>query len=46
VDVHTQGGQNTVVDLYWGLVAAVWESGEQAILRDAQGVVRATYRVP
>jgi LysM repeat protein len=46
VDLHTKGGQNTVVDLYWGLAAAVWESGEQAILRDAQGEVRATYRVP
>jgi LysM repeat protein len=46
VDVHTQGGQDTVVDLYWGHAAAVWESGEQAILRDEQGVVRATYHVP
>lgn len=46
VDVHTKAGLNTVVDLYWGLAAPVWESGEQAILRDAQGEVRATYRVP
>jgi LysM repeat protein len=46
VDVHTKSGQNTVVDLYWGLSIAVWESGEQAILRDAQGEVRATYTIP
>lgn len=46
VDVHTKAGLNTVVDLYWGLAAPVWEPGEQAILRDEQGEVRATYRVP
>lgn len=46
VDVHTKAGLNTVVDLYWGLSAPVWRSGEQAILRDAQGEVQATFRVP
>ena len=46
VQVHTMAGQNTVVDLYWGLRSAVWESGEKATLVDAQGTERATYKVP
>jgi len=46
VQVHTIAGQNTVVDLYWGLRQSVWESGETATLLDAQGVERASYEVP
>jgi len=47
VNVHTASGPgNTVVDLYWGLEAAVWQSGDTVILRDAQGNVRDTYVVP
>ena len=46
VQVHTTSGQNTVVDLYWGLRNPVWESGEIATLVDAQGNERATYIVP
>lgn len=46
VYVHTRAGQPTVVDLYWGLGAPVWDTGETAVLLDAGGEVRATYRVP
>jgi len=46
VNLHTKAGQSTVVDLYWGLGAPVWKSGETVILLDAQGNVHATYRVP
>jgi len=46
VQVHTAAGQDTVVDLYWGLRQSVWESGEAAILVDPQGTTRATYQVP
>ncbi len=33
----TKAGVNTAVDVYWGLTEAVWEPGETAILRNAQG---------
>ena len=46
VQVHTVSGTNTVIDLYWGLGDAVWNSGENARLYDAQGNLRAVYRVP
>jgi len=46
VQVHTIAGTDTVIDLYWGINDAVWNSGENARLFDAQGNLRAVYRVP
>lgn len=46
VNIHTRAGQDTVVDLFWGLDASVWQTGEQVVLRDAQGQVQATFVVP
>ncbi len=46
VNIYTKAGQDTVVDLYWGLNDPVWHSGETVILLNNQGNVRATYRVP
>ena len=46
VQVHTTTGTDTVIDLYWGIGEAVWSSGENASLFDAQGNLRAVYRVP
>ncbi len=46
VQVHTIIGTDTVIDLYWGIGEAVWSSGENARLFDAQGNLRAVYRVP
>ncbi len=46
VQVHTAAGSDTVIDLYWGAPEAVWRSGENARLYDAQGNLRAVYRVP
>ena len=46
VQVHTVSGTDTVIDLYWGIGEAVWNSGENARLFDAQGNLRAVYRVP
>jgi hypothetical protein len=46
VQVHTIAGTDTVIDLYWGIGEAVWNSGENARLFDAQGNLRAVYRVP
>ena len=46
VQIHTITGTDTVIDLYWGIGDAVWSSGENARLFDAQGNLRAVYRVP
>ena len=46
VNVYTRIGQDTVVDLYWGLAAPVWEAGETVTLYDAQGEVRASFAIP
>ncbi len=46
VQVHTAAGINSVVDLYWGRDAAVWQEGKIVTLADSQGNVRATYRIP
>lgn len=46
VQVHTLSGTDTVIDLYWGIGEAAWSPGENARLFDAQGNLRAVYRVP
>ena len=45
-NIFTKKGVNTAIDLYWGLGQAIWKSGETVTLRDAQGTVRSTYKVP
>lgn len=44
--IHTEAGQNGPSDLFWGQETAVWEAGETVTLRDADGVVQATYEIP
>lgn len=47
VKVHTGNGANTAVDLYWGQADARWAAtGTVAYLRDPDGRLIATYRVP
>jgi LysM repeat protein len=46
VNVYTRLGQDTVVDLYWGLSSPVWESGETVTLYDTQGEARASFTIP
>jgi LysM repeat protein len=46
VNVYTRLGQNTVVDLYWGFSAPVWQPGETVTLYDDQGDVRASFTIP
>ena len=46
VQVHTIAGQNSPINVYWGLRQSVWESGEEVSLIDPQGTERATYKVP
>ena len=44
--VHSRAGTDTTIDLYWGLTESIWRSGVTAQLRNAQGDVVATLRVP
>jgi LysM repeat protein len=46
VNVWTTTGTQTVVDLYWGLQASIWQSGEEVVLFDERGKERARYTVP
>jgi hypothetical protein len=46
VKVHSRAGKNTIVDLFWGLSRPAWESGQLAILLDAEDNVQALYRIP
>ena len=46
VQVHTSAGNNTVIDLYWGREAPVWQKGQTASLFDDQGKPRASYKIP
>ena len=46
VQIHTAAGTNTVIDLYWGMTAPVWKSGEIASLYDSSGNLIAVYKVP
>jgi hypothetical protein len=46
LQVHTAVGTNTVVDLFWGMPAPVWQSGETASLYDATGNLIVMYKVP
>ncbi len=46
VQVHSGPGTNTAADLFWGLTAPVWKSGELVALYDTQNIARAFYRIP
>lgn len=46
INVYTRIGQDTVVDLFWGLSVPVWQSGETVTLFDAQGNSRASFTIP
>jgi LysM repeat protein len=46
ISLNTRTGQDTVVDLFWGLTAPIWSSGETVYLYDAQNELRSTYVIP
>jgi LysM repeat protein len=46
INLFTKAGTDSVSDLYWGSSTPVWASGKTVILRDPQGAVQATYRIP
>ncbi|TVR21558.1 MAG: hypothetical protein EA396_07485 [Anaerolineaceae bacterium] len=46
VTVNTRDGANTPIQFFWGRDSAIFESGDVLTLRDRDGAVRATFRVP
>jgi LysM repeat protein len=46
INLNTRTGQDTVVDLFWGLAAPIWRSGKTVYLYNAQNGLRATYTIP
>ena len=46
VTVYTKAGTDRVVELFWGLEAAVYSEGEQVVLMDPEGNPQAVYTVP
>lgn len=46
IQINTAPGKDTLIDLYWGLTAPVWSSGETATLLDPAGTVKSVYKVP
>jgi len=46
VNLHTKAGIDNPIDLYWGLTQAVWLPGTTVTLRDANGQVHDTFRIP
>jgi len=46
VELYTKKGDDTVVSLYWGRNGPMWQSGDEIILADNNGVTRSIYIVP
>ncbi len=44
--VHTKEGEDTVIDLYWGLDDSIWAPGKVITLRDDSGEVQSTFQIP
>jgi LysM repeat protein len=46
INLNTRTGQDTVVDLFWGLTAPIWKSGKTVYLYDAENQLRSKYTIP
>jgi LysM repeat protein len=46
VNVHTRAGEDSVIDLYWGLGGPAWRAGQLLLLTDPNGNLSARYSVP
>lgn len=44
--VHTKEGEDTVIDLYWGLDESIWAPGKVITLRDGAGEVQSSFQIP
>lgn len=46
VSLYSRSGENTAIELYWGLTRAAWKSGAVVKILDSQGNKRAEYLIP
>ncbi len=46
INLNTRPGEDTVLDLFWGLSSPVWSAGKTVYLYDAQGELRSSYTIP
>lgn len=46
INLNTRSGQDTVVDLYWGLTVPIWEPGKTVYLYNAQHELLSSYIIP
>jgi hypothetical protein len=46
VSLYSRSGENTALELYWGLTRAAWKSGVTVTVLDSQGNQRAEYLIP
>ena len=46
VDLYSRAGINSVVALYWGQSNPIFQSGDRALIFDAQGNLQAVYSIP
>ncbi|KPL83885.1 hypothetical protein SE15_01255 [Thermanaerothrix daxensis] len=46
IRIYTRRGNNTVIELYWGLETAAWRRGDKVRLLDPEGNLRAEYVIP
>jgi LysM repeat protein len=46
LNLYSRSGVDSATDLYWGMQAPMWQSGNVVTLRDSQGKIQATYTIP
>jgi LysM repeat protein len=46
INLNTRTGQDTVVDLFWGLASPIWRSGKTVYLYNAQNELQTTFSIP
>ncbi len=46
VTVYTRAGKNTPIAFYWGKDAPIWQTDDVVTLKDKNGSVQSTFRVP
>ena len=46
IELYSRSGHDSPYELYWGQAEPVWQSGETVVLKDADGNVQSTFRIP
>ncbi len=46
INLNTRQGEDTVLDLFWGLSYPIWKAGKTVYLYDAQDELKVSYTIP